>query len=419
MLLGWVACLSPGARAAAIAQSSCFWGTPVDTAFDMSNPATNIAFPDTGAVYWGAQITMPAGSRIVFTGQFAHARYQSLTTYSPATAAAIDSLNDVSTQPDPGSTNPYLPGADRTATQRNYTITMFDAPLPASKAANTLYAGATGQTSQQIIDRIYLPDSFTPADVTGGVGLPTPTLVLANGATETGAAECQTLDAVTGPLPAPAEHPILYAMWRNTGSPYATFPASATPQFTIAATGWFSVACIFAGECGYYANPDNRYMYAYVNRGFPAGSVLVLRGKLPTTPATGPGVTTMGTGDMRYWSICQNSLYTTAGAGCLNDSDIPVDANGDYTIVTSLASDRPANATAACGVGFIAWPTLGDGDGHLNDGLLIVRNMLPSAGFQNAIQDASSADLQTQLGAYYPQGTYTTTSAFQALGCPA
>ncbi len=418
-LVAWAACLPVAARAATIAQSSCFWNSPVDTAFDMSNPATNIAFPDTAAVYWAAQITMPAGSHIVFTGQFAHARYQSLTTYSPATAAPIDSLNDVSTVPDAGSTNPYQAGADRTATQRNYTITMYDAPLPAAKGANTLYAGASGQTGQQIIYRVYLPDSFTSADVTGGVGLPTPTLVLANGSTETGAAECQTLDAVTGTLPVPAAHPVLYALWRDSGTPEATFPAAPTPQFTTAATGWFSVDCILTGECGYYANPDNRYMYAYVSRGFAAGPVLVLHGQLPTTPTTGSGVTTMGTGDMRYWSICQNSLYSTAGAGCLNDSDIPVNANGDYTIVSSLPGDRPANATTACGVGFIPWPSQGDGDGNLNDGLLIVRNMLPSPTFQQSIQDATAADLQTQLGPYYPQGSYTTTAGFQALGCPA
>lgn len=77
-------------------------------------------------------------------------------------------------------------------------------------------------------------------------------------------------------------------------------------------------------------------MYAFVNRGFPAGPLLVLHGQLPSTPATGTSVPTMETGQMRYWSICQNSTYSTDVSGCLSDSDIPVNASGYYTIVSSL-----------------------------------------------------------------------------------
>ncbi|MGA2013536.1 MAG: hypothetical protein ABSH51_23800 [Solirubrobacteraceae bacterium] len=411
---------SASTPSASIPQDSCFWYGPVDTAFGMSDPATNAEFPDTGAVYWSSQITMPAGSSIVFNGQFANALYQSFTTYAAATRDPIDSLNDVGTQPDPGSTDPFAPGADRTTSQRSYTVTMYDQPLPAQKAVNTLYAGANGQTEQTIIYRVYLPDSFTPADVTGGVGLPTPTLVLADGSTETGQALCQTLAPLNGPLPLPAPAPLLYRLWRDLPGQPATFPAAPTPVFSISDNYWFRIECRVLGNCDYYPNPDNRYMWAYVNRGFAAGPVLVLHGELPTAPITGPDVTTMGTGDMRYWSMCQNSVYTTAGAGCVNDTDVPVNADGEYTIVTSLPQDRPANATAQCGVAWIAWPAAGDGDGHLNDGLLIVRNMLPAPTFPNAIQDVTSQRaLQTDLGAYYPEGSYTTTAAFQQLGCPA
>ncbi len=89
-------------------------------------------------------------------------------------------------------------------------------------------------------------------------------------------------------------------------------------------------------------------------------------------------------------------------------------------IVTSLAKDRPQNATAKCGVVYIPWPARGDGDGHVDDGFLIVRNMLPSASFHHAIQDATTpGDEQTVLGPYYPRGTYTTTAAFERThGCP-
>ncbi len=402
-----------------IAQSSCLWTGPSDTAFDLTDPLTNVAFPDTGAVYWSAEFTLPAGATLELDGQFAHARYQSLTAYSLATGIALSAVDDVATQPAPGSSNPYLPGADRTANLRSYTITVVDGRKPAQPAQNTIYAAAAGQTTQVLVYRVYLPDSFTPSDVTGGVGLPNPVLHLAGGSTLTGAAACQAIDAASTPLATPAPHPGIYDLWRNQSGEPATFPASATPTFTTQAPAWMTLECIFTGECGDYGNPDNAYMSAYVNRGFPAGPVLVLRGQLPTTPVTGPGVATVTTGQLRYWSICQYSLYTTAVAGCADDSNIPLDANRDYTIVSSLPQDRPGNATTQCGVAWIPWPAAGDGLGHLNDGLLVVRNMLPAAGFTNAIQDVTSpSSTVAVLGPYYPQGSYTTTTAFQQLGCP-
>jgi hypothetical protein len=54
-------------------------------------------------------------------------------------------------------------------------------------------------------------------------------------------------------------------------------------------------------------------------------------------------------------------------------------------------------------------PKNGDGDGHLEDGFLIVRNMLPAASFDHAVQDTTTpGDEAAVMGAYYPRGTYTT-----------
>src|ERR1700729_2142694 len=168
--MGTAASAKPAGAPAAIAQKTCFWTNEIDSKFD-SNPAHNYAFPDSGAIYWSAKVTMPAGSTIVFKGQYAHARYQSLNSYNDATNAPIDAVNDVSTRPDHGSINPFRPGAKRDAAKRSYTITMVNQPspvAPATGAANTLYAGVTGQTVQEILYRIYLPDSFKPGALTGG-----------------------------------------------------------------------------------------------------------------------------------------------------------------------------------------------------------------------------------------------------------
>ncbi len=418
----------PSARASRrISQTTCFWTGEVSSKFGIG---LNNAFPDSGAVYWTAQITMPAGSWIVFNGRFARALYQSLNTYNVGpTHAPVDALDDLSTKPDRGSTNPFRPGANRDATKRLYTITMYNEAVPAHQSSNTLYAGVAGQASQDIIYRVYLPDSFTRSDLTGGVGLPVPRLHLANGSVQTGQTACRTLDAKTGPLPLSTLPKAYYETLRDQPGKPATFPATPTPKFLAYYNTTFSINCGYYGHCsdhparigGQYSNIDNQYISALVNRGFAAGPVLVLHGKLPTTPKTGPSVKRMGAGQLRYWSMCQNqSLYTTIGSGCVYDSEVPVNKQGYYTIVTSLAKDRPKNATAKCGVAWIPWPTQGDGDGHLVDGLLIVRNMLPSASFHHAIQDTTvPGDEQAVLGPYYPRGSYTTKAKFEHKGCPA
>lgn len=427
--MGTAASAKPSKSHATFPQKTCFWTNEIDSNFD-TNPAHNYAFPDSGAVYWSAKVTMPAGSTIVFKGQYAHARYQSLNSYNDATNAPIDAVNDVSTRPAHGSTNPFRPGANRDATKRSYTITMVNQPppvAPATGSANTLYAGVSGQTVQELLYRIYLPDSFKRGGLTGGVALPNPELRLASGQVLKGQAACNDLDPQRGQLSLTTLSRSAYDSLRDKPSAPLTFPAAPTPAFRTYYNTSFIISCWYGGNCsgnpartgGQYSNIDNQYVAAFVNRGSKAGPVLVLHGKLPTTPKTGPNVTRMGSGQMRYWSMCQNeSLYTTKGAGCVYDSEIPVNSKGDYTIVTSLAKDRPKNATAQCGVAYLPWPKNGDGAGHLTDGLLLVRNMLPSPSFHHAIQDTTTpGDEKAVLGQYYPVGKYTTKAAFQKHGC--
>jgi hypothetical protein len=421
-----VVLLAPAAASASIPQTSCFWSDRVASKFDTS-AAGNYAFPDSGAVYWTARIAMPAGSRIVFKGRYVHARYQSLNTYDGTTNSPTDALNDVATRPDRGSTNPFVRGARRDGKRRAYTITMRNEPAPSERAENTLYAGVPGQSEQQVIYRVYEPDSFTPKDLTGGVGLPVPTLHLPDGTRRTGQAACAALQAKSGRLPVTTVPRGVYDALRSPVGAPITFPADRRPAFRTYYNTGFIVSCWYQLKCagspartgGQYSNIDNQYVGAFVNRGFADGPVLVLKGKLPTTPETGRGVQRMRGGQLRYWSICQNeSLYTTKGAGCLYDAQVPVDERGNYTIVTSRAVDRPRNATATCGVGFLPWPRDGDGAGHRDDGFLILRNMLPAAGFHRAVQDTKTpGDEAKVMGPYLPGGTYTTKAKFQKRGC--
>jgi hypothetical protein len=405
--------------AAKPAGQSCFWIGPFTT------KRYNNAFPDSGAAYWTARYTTPPGATLRLEGRFAHARYQSLSSYGSATKGAVDSLNDISTHPDRSSKNPYRRGANRAGKRRSYTVTVSAAASPADasqRVPNTLYAGA-GRPDQELIYRLYVPDRGR--NVTGGVSLPVPVLTLADGTVVRGAALCSIVGSEGNVLESSRMPLSLYLSLRDqTGKP-PSFPAQNPPKFGAFYSTAYTVNCIYLGNCdphparavGQYSNIDNQYVGAFLNREF--GPVLVLTGKLPITPRTHGGERRMGKGQLRYWSMCQNeSLYTTAGAGCIYDEQVPLARQRRFTIVTSRPADRPRNARKRCGIGFIPWPANGDGAGHPDDALLLVRNMLPSPGFHRAIQDTRvPGDERVVMGPYLPNGRYMTKAQFEARGC--
>lgn len=60
----------------------------------------------------------------------------------------------------------------------------------------------------------------------------------------------------------------------------------------------------------------------------------------------------------------------------------------------------------------------GDSDGNLNDGFLILRNMLPDAAFTHAIQNtAVPGTWSLVMGPYLPKVTYMSRADFEAKGC--
>jgi hypothetical protein len=338
----------------------------------------------------------------------------------------VDALNDISTKPDRGSTNPFKPGADRTARRRSYTITVAPEPPPAeprTAGANTLFAGVPGRTDEELIYRVYLADRGQ--DLSGGVGLPQPELTLENGTVLRDTRACTALQASGHELEPSSLPRSLYESLRDQPRKPPTFPAEKPLHWGAFYSTAYTIACVYENVCdkhpkrvgGQYSNADNNYVGVFLNRRF--GHVLVLRGTLPVTPATVGGERRMGVGQMRYWSMCQNeSFATTAGAGCIYDEQVPIDKHRHYVIVTSRVADRPRNATARCGVGFVPWPARGDGAGHPDDALLLIRNMLPAATFHHAVQDTRTpGDERMVMGPYLPRGTYTSKRRFERHGC--
>ena len=408
---------------------TCFWLRGPASA----DPYINIAYPDAATFYWAAVFTMPPGSKLSLEGQFPHARYMSLISYDEA-GRPIESVADYLIKPKPGSTNPFLQGADRNAAQREYALGVVDGrPDPSQKTGmnlvgehrdviNTPKYGPPGQ--QVILYRIYVTDKGT--DETGNAGLPVPVLTLADGKVLRGAEACPSLKTRQALLLDPAAMAVPMDMYTKMLSEAAkfgpTFPATNPPTWhqqldREALYGIYLNKPPADGarksEGGFYPNLDNQYIRAIINR--KHGKVFMLRAKAPSTPRTLKGDATMGTGDLRYWSYCSNQGFAnTRVNACVHDENVPVGPDGFYTIVLSRKADRPRNAIAQCGVAWL--PMADDGDGAVDDDVTVLqlRHMLGTSNFANAVQGVSKPGAEEKdMGAYFPRGRYMTPNQFE------
>lgn len=401
---------------------SCFWVGP----YVIDDPDSNIAYIDTGAAYWTARYSLPEGSTLKLNGEFPYARYMSFNSYRPDATPAF-ALRDQQIKASIGSNNPFTQGANRNSAERNYQIELVGGQAPIIPLDNTVYDYAEPDANSVLWYRVYVPDKGN--DITGDVGLPTPELTLSSGEVLTGQAVCDTLKSDPEPLVSPLIPEQTYAQLRQNN------PAKENPVWRAGYTVQFSLRCGFLGQCdanpprqvGWFANLDNQYVGTYIDRAIKP--VVVMRGKIPTVPSTLDGNEVFDESDaqLRYWSMCQNEYYSQKVTGCLYDEQVTINPDGYFTIITSLPSDRPSNATDECGVGYLPWSAKGDGFSSISgrednetDGFLLMRNMLPAADFNQAIQNTSViGDEPAILGEYYPSIEYFTKAEFEALGCDA
>ncbi|MGK2938920.1 MAG: hypothetical protein ACSLFR_14115 [Solirubrobacteraceae bacterium] len=422
----------PGSAPAAI--SGCPWTGPV------AHGIPNVKLPDRGAAYWVTAMRPTASSHITLRGSFPHARYMSLNAYD-AQGRPTDSLPDVQVGPDPGATNPFVAGADRAATARTYTLRVVpeDAPdEPALRAPSTLYLGSgADELGATIIYRVYVPDVAT--DLNGGVPLPSPTVTLEpSGDVLQGADACDAATAgVAGTGGQLGQRTLTkeeYLALRDQAGASPTHPAVNPPAWESFfnlnyALGVFAVgtseeiaaqraAIPSTQDGGVYSNNDARYIFTHVDRQF--GELLVIRGRAPSAPTTRDGDRVMGSGQVRYWSICQNeSYYSERVVACAYDEQVPVDGDGYYTVVIGKAPDRPRNARTACGVTWLPWGPFGDGAGRKTAGLVLLRQILADPGYAEAVANVQVPGTEASvMGDYLPTSTYTSHSSFEQRGCP-
>ncbi len=390
-------------------------------------------FPEESATYWLARFKLPPGAALLLTGRYPHSRYMSLNSYSDA--APTDALSDIRIEPDLGSTNPFIAGNRRDLEQRSWTVAVVDEEPPGSageRLPNTLYARPEGGASIELAYRVYEPDRGL--DLTGSTGLPRVQLNLPDGSVQRGGKACKAINDPNREITVDTTPEVQWETARQTpGCNGATNPAYDPVRwerffnYEYAALGVVT-DCTTEGrafrhsvaptlEGGNYSNRDSAYIYAHLSRKF--GPVLVLRGKLPRTPRTRAGQKIMGRGQMRFWSLCTGeSRVTTFTPDCLADRQVPIDSGRNFEIVVSRRGDRPSNARRPCGVAWLNWGDRGDGAGDPDYGVLIMRNMLVSPRFANAIQNVPRAGEEAGvLGPYLPQPSYTSRAEFEAAGC--
>jgi hypothetical protein len=427
LALAFALLASAGAQAAEHPLATCFWEGPIST----RQPSTrgfdgrNFNFPEESATYWLARFNLPAGARLELRGRFLHGRYMSVNAYSAG--VPTDALSDVLIAPVRGATNPFLPGHRRDRHRRGWRLTVLDAPRPSgARAPNTLYAQPAENEPIELLYRVYEPDRGR--DLTGGTGLPRAALVQ-DGKRRTQAQTCQAVDDPDRSIPVQTIDP---ALWKAGTSCRPGHPAFDPPRWERFFNLDYSTEavledCTEAGhqlrlqnppeqKGGFYSNRDTSYVFAHVSTTF--GNVLVIHGRLPVYPRTRARQKRMGTGRLRFWSLCSGeSRVTTRTADCLADRQLELGADRRYTIVASKAADRPRNATRRCGV---SWLDLGKGDGagRSDYAVLIMRNMLVAPDFAQAIQRIPRPGQEQQvMGPYFPASQYTTKADYEARGC--
>src|SRR5207248_765784 len=166
-----------------------------------------------------------------------------------------------------------------------------------------------------LIYRVYEPDSGLAID--GGVGLPAITVIDATGARatlprcpndslpDTGLTKRLAEQGPSGSSPLPntgigSSNPPRWVKFTNTANGVAT---GALDNEVTGVSLYPSVAGATNAlpPGGFFDNVNVAYVATFYSAGF--GPVLAFSARAPTTPRTLAGWPTMGTGQVRYWSV--------------------------------------------------------------------------------------------------------------------
>lgn len=397
---------------------------------DFSNAKGNHWDPHVtyGLIYW---MMIPFGSKVIIEGEFPHCRYFSIQmthAFDPksyvvhAWGAGEVSFLDADIEPLPGHVNPFRVGADRNATNRSFrveaTATIGD-PTKLDPAAwkqgvyrdpgnnhrhcsGISYCGPWGDpdwkptgggyagnkqgrfTSGVIWLRIYAPDHAHRPQ--GGVKFPKVTYQLPDERRYYIAVDFSKAQANFDRTRAlPYQEPV---EMNNPGEGWAkmmsilraivTGVARAFDRYGILFPNAYLRDLCLGAEGRGEGQPGTRGLQPaatcavhidYLNRSMSlgAGKIIVITGRIPTTPDTRPGAARMTAAQARYWSLTgyenprdlkvlndPNWIPGVPQVSVMDDEIIKNERN-EYVIVFSRPHDRPTNAIPSNGVTWIEW----------------------------------------------------------------
>jgi hypothetical protein len=409
-------------------------------------------WPDMQSTYFIGRLALPEGATLTLNYTYPRARYFQFALYKAERGTFVSIGEDLSgphIEPDPGSTNPFRVGANRLAERRNFTLRILaeNAPAdPKQRARNALYVGKGGG-ELMFVNRTYLSDQGSDGAGWGPAasplvrrGLPTYTGTLADG-TKLSAAEVvkrfgRPMEAPKPPVTAAQWEMLVHAKDNDPTLDPATAPARKEPKWEKYWNIRYSILGSFktpearakipyASAIDGGGDPETEYMFIQLSRKF--GPVYVMRGKMPTFPNTyagagGKGLEVMPEAQTQYWSLVScEAMPSGQIVDALTDMQVPLDEDGNYTIVYSRKEDRPANATLENGVAWIEWSPRGEGiDGPENRadfGMLMLRFIANSPTWEQSPNKVTKPGMEEAvMGLYYPRGYYTTKAEFEAEG---
>jgi len=278
------------------AECTHLWKKSLDIA-----PATPKSMSgDTYAAYGLIGFYDEPNLRLELKGEFPHGRFMSLQSYRGTRKRTVASLFDKDLVADPGSVNPFIPGADLGATSRSYTI---DVVKNRDDAASPNALRLDSRTNiHSLFFRYYVPSS--------------------------------------GFVPAPADLPRIFAFDTRNGAPRPC-PRYIDTQLD---PGPITMILNFVKKKSVLEFERNKSFDNGVNAAVPGyvtvlskidhGDVSVIRFKAPTFTNTQPGAGPFPeSGQVRYWSFCTQNLKESETLTCLPDYLATPDARGWVTVV--------------------------------------------------------------------------------------
>jgi hypothetical protein len=364
---------------------------------------TPIPFMSDTNVTYGVFCFLPKTGQydvVTITGDFPHARYASFMVYGGSRSRPFDAISDYQMKADPGSVNPFVPGEDRTATRRRYTIHAIreGSGIDPSAYDNVLVIPAS-ETFINIMMRIYRPDDGL--DIYGGVPLPT---------VEVGRA--------AGSASAPA-----YGLGSDLGALFKMFLGVHYKEADIfdRIHDDFFVEFYHLTREGGLPNADVPYLDTALGatEAGPGARLAVLRFRPPTFEDTHTGRGTLsGATNVRYYSFCTSDVATGFNSQCIWDDALKVDRDGMVTLVVypPVLEERVRRS----GLNRLV-------RGYTATTSLTYRQLLPSPDFDGAALNVPALPLplppdvnldqykaSTYVAQYAPTGTYYTGPEFDA-----